>query len=324
MGSLISLIKKRTGILLVIAAAILITFGAVWVMIIFPGMEKLPTDLNEELQYQATVTSLDPETYQVATYDAIATRTCQAVDHSGDTIYIAEDVSFIDSNTGQQIPWLQQSELMAVDRVSRTHVPGSGDMNREGAWMFPLYVEAGHDYPVWVGPTALYAHYIGEEDFQGLNVLVYEISSPDEGIIIPAGTSTPQMQLHDWITVKVEPNSGTAVYYESISTRTAEIPIIDEATGGITYTDMTVYENSMVYTDGTIQQQISDARHYKLQLSWGNNYLPWLVFGLGAVIGLLGAILMVRGKIKGILTKRNLSVSSWKVQPANPKLNPQD
>lgn len=318
------LINKRIGIVLVIVAAALIIFGAVWVTIIFPGMEKLPTDLNEKLQYQATVTSLDTESYQAVTFDAVATRTCQAVDQYGDIIYIAEDVSFIDSNTGQEIPWLKQSELLAVDRISRTHVPGSGDMDREGAWMFPLYVQAGQAYPVWVtgGSTALDAQYVGEEDFRGLNVFVYEITSPGEGFIIPAGTSTPQMRSYEWISVKVEPNSGVAVYYESTSTRTAEMPIIDEVTGDTIYTDVTVYHNSMVYTDATIQEQIDDAIHYKWQLSWGNTYLPWLVFGLGTVVGLLGVILMIRGKIAEILKARKLSVISWKVQPTNPNLNP--
>ncbi|MFC1925684.1 porin PorA family protein [Chloroflexota bacterium] len=318
------LLKKRIGIVLAIVAAALIIFGAVWVTVIFPGMEKLPGDLNEELNYQATVSSLDFDTYQVVTFDAVATRTCQAVENSGDTILIAEDVSFIDSGTGQVMPWLQQSELMAVDRVSRTHVAGSGDMDREGAWMFPLYVKEGQDYPVWISglSSALNARYIGEEDFRGLNVYAYEIGSLEEGFIIPAGTSTPRMRLHEWISVKVEPDSGTAVYYESVSTRTAEIPIIDEATGDVAYTDMTVYANSMVYTDETIQQQISDAKHYKGLLSWGNTYLPWLVFGLGAVMGILGAILIARRKITEMPEARELSILSWRFQPDNPNLNP--
>lgn len=286
-------------------AVALVIFGVVWVTIIFPGMKKVPPDLDQAVQYQGTVTVLDAETYQPVTYDAIVTRRCQAVRCSGDVIYIDEDVSFVDSKTGQEIPSLHESELLAVDRISRTNVPGYGDKNREGLWQFPLDVKAGQNYPVWVtgSPTTLDARYVGEEDFRGLHVLVYEVATPEEGVAVPAGIFTPEMQLYQWIKVKVEPVSGITVYFESTSKRMAKIPVFDDVfpnTGATAFSDMTVYESSLVFTDETIEQQVHDASFYHWALSWGNTYLPWLVFGLGAVMGLLGSILVIGEEVRKI------------------------
>ncbi len=319
--------KRRIGIVLATIAVALITFGVVWVTIIFPGLKKLPADLNQAVQYQGTVTVLDPETYQPVTYDdVILTRRCQAVRSSGDVIYIEEEVSFVDSKTGLEISSLYGSELLAVDRVSRANVPGYGDENREGLWQFPLDVKTGQDYPVWLtgSPTTLDARYVGEKDFRGLHVLVYEIATPDEGVTTPAGIFTPEMQLYRWIKVRVEPASGVTVYMEDTQKRTSKIPVFDDLfpnTGDITFTDMTVFETSLVFTEETIEREVDDASFYRWALSWGNTYLPWLVFGFGVVMGLLGSILVIGVKVKRIPIAKPAKDDLAQVQPTSLRLS---
>jgi len=60
---------------------------------------------------------------------------------------------------------------------------------------------------------------------------------------------------------------------------------------------MTVYEHHLVFTNETVKQAVHDGKFYHWALPWGNTYLPWLVFGLGTIMGLSGSILLVRRKV---------------------------
>jgi hypothetical protein len=65
-------------------------------------------------------------------------------------------------------------------------------------------------------------------------------------------------------------------------------------TGEMTFSDVTMYADSLTFTEGTIAQLVHDARFYHWALPWGSIYLPWLVFGLGAALVVLGLILLTR------------------------------
>lgn len=294
--------KKRAGIALAAVGVALVIFGVVWVTIIFPDLKKVSDDLDKTVQYDGVVTMIDPETYQPLTYNVLVTRTCKAVRCRGDVIYIREDISFVDKGTGQEIALLQESDLLAVDRISRANVPHQGDESREGLWQFPLNVKAGQNYPVSISgsPTALEARYVGQENFMGLNVLIYEVATPEGGIHIPGRWTTPEMWLNRWIRLKVEPRSGTTVHFEDATQRIARIPVFDELfpqTRPIKFTNMTVYEHHLVFTNETVKQAVHDGKFYCWALPWGDTYLPWLVFGLGAIMMLFGSMVLIRRQL---------------------------
>jgi hypothetical protein len=288
--------KKWVAVTLAVIGVALLIFGVVWMTVIFPALNKIPADLKSVTQQQGTAAVFDPDTYQLVTYDVIGTRKYETVRCCGGVIYLEEDISFIDANTGQEIPSLASNILLAVDRVSRANVPGHGDQDREGYWSFPRDVKADQNYPFWItgSPVTLDAKYCGEEDFRGLHVLVFEITTPEEGITVPPGLFTPQMQLYQYIMMKVEPVSGVTVYFESSTTRTAKIPVFDGVTSEATFTDMTMYTDDLVFTEETVAQLVHDARFYHWALPWGNTYLPWLALGLGTALVVLGLILLTR------------------------------
>ncbi|MBM4462910.1 MAG: DUF3068 domain-containing protein [Chloroflexi bacterium] len=157
------------------------------------------------------------------------------------------------------------------------------------------------NYPVCVtgSPTALEARYVGQEVFMGINVLVYEVSTPEGGINTPGRWGNPEMWLNRWIRLKVEPLSGTTVSFEDETQKIARIPVFDKLfpqTRPINFTNMTVYEHHLVFANETVRQAVHDAKFYRWALPWGDTYLPWLVFGLGTIMGLSGLILLVRRK----------------------------
>jgi len=285
--------------ILATVAAALIVFGAVWTAVIFPALNKIPHDLEWTVQYQGNITVLDAETSQPVTYDVVGTRTFTTVRCSGDTIYLREEISFTDASTGQYLPLFAGEALLAVNRVSRANVAGHGDEDREGYWTFPRDVKASGDYALWItgNPATLEARYLGEEDFRGLHVLVYEVATPEEGLTLPASISTPPMQLHQRIVMKVEPVCGTTVYFQERTTRTANIPVLDEmfpSTGAMTFSDVAVGDSTMVFTEETVNQLVHDAKFYHWALPWGETYLSLVVFGLGLALGLLGWVWVSR------------------------------
>jgi len=298
--------KKWVAIIVAVIGVALLIFGAVWMTVIFPALNKIPADLKSVTQQQGTVTVFDPDTYQLVTYDVIATRKYETVRCCGDVIYLEEDITFVDANTGQEIPSLASNILLAVDRVSRTNVPGHGDKDREGYWSFPRDVKADQTYPFWItgSPTPLDAKYCGEEDFRGLHVLAYEIATPEEGITVPAGLFTPVMQLYQYLMMKVEPVSGVTVYFESTTTRTAKIPVFDGVASEPTFTNMTMYTDDLVFTEESVAQLVHDARFYHWALPWGNTYLPWLALGLGVALLMIGSILLTRRAEKAPAVER--------------------
>ncbi len=294
--------RARAGLVLTVVAATLIIFGGIWTAIIFPSLDKVPADLKRSVQYEGTQKVLDPDTRQMVSYNVMVTRRFDAVKSRGDTVYLKEDISFVDVDTGQSIPSLHQTALLAIDRASRTNVPGHGDRNREGYWSFPRDVKADKVYPIWISgnPQTLDARYVGVEDFRGLHVLVYEIATPEGGLTIPTGLFTPETQHYQQITMKVEPVSGVTVYFETTVKRTSKLPVTDElfpSTGDMTFTDMTVSETRMAFTEETVVQLVHDGKFYRWALPWGNTYLPWTVFGLGFVLCIVAWRLVLRREV---------------------------
>lgn len=292
--------KRRSiiGIVLAVIGILLVIFGAVWMTAIFPQISKVPSNLKESTEQQGTVDLFDPGTGQLQHYDITNIRAYTTDKCSGNIIYIWEDITFTDNATGQDIPALHTKTLLAINRVTRANVPGHGDGSRDGYWGFPRDVKTDVVYPFWNtgNPSNLDCIYTGEEDFNGIHVYVFKMSTPDGGLVIPAGIDTPEMKVYQTITQWVEPVSGLTVRVESTTKRTTTIPVQDSLfpnTGPITYTDITLYEDHLTFTDATIEKLSHDAKFYHWVLPFAETTVPWLSIGLGLVL-IIGSALLIR------------------------------
>jgi len=290
--------RRYIGIALAVIGILLVIFGAVWMTAIFPQISKVPANLKQSTEQQGTVELFDPGTGQLQHYDVTNTRNYSADKCSGNIIYIWEDIPFTDVATGQDIPALHTRTLLAIDRVTRANVWGHGDGNRDGYWGFPRNVKRDVVYPFWNtgNPSNLDCIFTGEEDFNGIHVYIFKMSTPDDGLVIPAGIDTPEMKVYQTITQWVEPVSGLTVRFESTTKRTTRIPVPDSLfpnTGPITYTDITLYEDNLEFTDATVEQMSHDAKFYHWVLPFAETTVPWLSIGLGLVL-IIGSALLIR------------------------------
>jgi len=291
--------RKRLGIALCVLGLIFVIFGGVWMTVIFPIISKIPGDLHYIVHTQGMVRVLDSDTLQLVQYEVKGTRDYWVERCSGNTAYIYEDITFVDATNQQDLPSLSTNAIYAVDRTTRKNVPGYGDQDRYGYWTFPLFAQEGKDYPVWLTgyPTTLDAQYMGEEDYMGLHVLIYRCSTPEEGLVVPKGLFTPEMKIHQWLEMKVEPISGTAVYFEGSSRRTTMIPVPDDLfpnTNPAEFVEMTVYDDLLTYAPETVDMLVSDAKYYAWKLPIVRTYVPWSLIGLGLFLSLVGGIVIAR------------------------------
>lgn len=139
--------------------------------------------------------------------------------------------------------------------------------------------------------------YVSEKDFQGLHVYVVEMSTPEGGVTTPGSFDTPAMNIEQKVTMYVEPVTGAGVYMEGLTKRTGLIPVPDPdfpTTAPMTYQEVTFYEDSLTFTQETIDDLVDTAAKAKTQIKMAKDLLPWLSIGLGIVLVVGGLLLMRR------------------------------
>jgi hypothetical protein len=295
--------KRKIGVALCVLGVLLAIFGIIWITVIWPSLARIPADLDQETIQQGTVTLYDAGHDAYVTYDITSSRHYVALKASSSIVYLNETITYTDTATGQGIPSVSASYLNGIDRVTRKHVEGRGDGIGGGYFSFPFSVDKDEIYPWWNegNPENIECKYVDETDFEGLHVYIFKMSTPDGGLTIPAGfllpdlqTYLPAMRIDQTVTLYVEPISGVTVYFESTTKRSGTIPVPDElfpATGSLTYKDVNFYEDSLTFTQGTIDDLVGQAKSAKMQVAFAKNVLPWLSIGGGILLVVVGIFL---------------------------------
>ena len=293
--------KKWIGVIFAAIGAVLLIFGIVWMTVAAPALTKLPCNLRKTVNLTGTVSMLDSDGQPVEYANVLGTRNYWVESCRGDIAYVREDIAFVDVDTQQDIPSLHTNVLFGVDRVTMANVPGHGDEDRAGQWSLPGGLKPGEDFELWITGNSepVLARFVGEEEFHGLRVFVYESSTPEGGMYIPPGLFSPAMRTYQWSVMKVEPVTGTGVFSDGSTKKTSVIPVPDELlpnTGPVQYVETTIYEDRFTFTEETIDELVSEAKHYKKILPIIRTYVPWATIGLGLVLVLLGLALAAKSR----------------------------
>jgi len=281
----VALQRKTWNTVLISLGLVLVILSLVWLYAIFPPLAKLPADHHKVINFEGTYKVMNPETESLDEIPVNVQREQQATEVQDNVLIISQIITTTHAVAGMQLPQFGLTEILGVDRSTRQYVTGYGDMDRSGQFCFPEKVEK-ETYSVWM-PTAgrpLEAGFIGEEDFEGLTVFVFQISEQDLDIGTQQGTGLPQV-LDIVVALKVEPVSGVTVHTESVNT----IKIVP-APG----MKMPVYVSSLTFTDDTIADLVDTARSARSMLLWAKVYGFWLVIGVGIVLTLVGVLRAIR------------------------------
>ena len=267
-----ALLKKWYLLAPAIAGIILVVVGVLWMTAIFPALAKMPADYEREIYFDGNFNVFDLATQQLQEIPIVMVRDHEAVGVEGNALLIKEVVTFTNAQDGTDLSERFGSEEdLAVDRSTRQHVPGLGDMDRDGGFGFPSWVSKEQSYPVWnpKAAAALDAHFVAEEEFRGLKALVFQIDEND--IVAPASEQMPvEGTMDTTITFRVEPVTGITITNDSLTI--VRVPMIGEDP---------VFIGTTSFAEQSIAELVDLAVSIRTKLLWFHTYLPWLLIGLG-------------------------------------------
>ncbi len=277
------LLKKWYLLATAIVGIILVVLGVVWMTAIFPALAKMPADYEREIYFDGNFNVFDLATQQLQEIPIVMVRDHKAIGVEGNALLIKEVVTVTHAQDGTDLSERYGSEDdLAVDRSTRQHVPGLGDMDREGGFGFPAWVSKEQSYPVW-NPKAVAsmdAHFVAEEEFRGLKVLVFQIDEKD--IVAPASEQMPiEGTMDTTIVFRVEPVTGVTITNDSLTT--VRVPMMGEDP---------IFIGTTTFAEETIAELMDLAGSNRTKLLWFRTYLPWLVIGLG-IIALVAVAIVV-------------------------------
>lgn len=277
---------RWSGIILSVIGIVLVIVGIVWMTVIFPGLAQIPTDYERTFYSDGTFSVLNSETQSMDTFPVEQTLAQNAVGTQDGTLLIHQKSTVVDTATGADLSaYYGDESTLAITRKTLKFAPSVDERGRTGYWSPPMGLSQASSFSIYIdsvnGP--LPASYVNSEELQGLKVLVFQVNASD----VPIGPN-PQTQLPMFLSTTVnlaiEPKTGTVVDQNSVTTTSMDM-------GG---TNVPVLVANLGWTNATVTDMVKVAKDALGMLFWFQTMLPWLLIGIGAVLFILGVIILAR------------------------------
>ena len=210
----------------------------------------------------------------------------------GDKLFITEQTSSVDPDSGLDIPGFEPTELkLVVDRVSKEYLPGT-EGGRSGFWGLPFHVDKSRSFSTWVTAAGrpLDAAYLGTEELQGLETYLYGIDVTS----LPLGSDDPATGLPLVVDAKIstwnEPKTGSTVRIEDFDAISALAPSGDKYPRFVA---------DVSHPPETVTRLVDDAKGNRGRIILFGTYMPWAAIGLGVILALAAAAMPLRGLKEG-------------------------
>jgi uncharacterized membrane protein len=275
-----------SGIILSVIGIVLVIVGIVWMTVIFPALAQIPTDYERTYYSDGTFSVLNSETQSMDTFPVEQALAQKAVGTQDGTLLIHEKSTVVNSATGTDLSaYYGDESTLAITRKTLKFAPSIDERGRTGYWAPPMGLSPESSFAIYIDSVnePLPASYVKSEVFQGLKVDVFQISASD----VSLGTN-PQnglaMYSSTTVNLAIEPKTGTPVDQTALVTTSMDM-------GG---TKVPVLVANLGWTDATVTDMVKVAKDAVGMLFWFQTMLPWLLVGIGAVLLILGVILIAR------------------------------
>lgn len=164
--------KKRSVWPLLWPALVLAALAGLLRFWLAPLLTRLPADFTNETRYAAVTRFRDSPTAEWSPSPLIARRMDQTLTTSGNISIIQGDVHW---TTEDGTPTYETTTLYGVERRTRMNLPGYGDTDRTGQFLFPQHVQqTTYEFwdPYYLGPRT--AAFRRVEKVEGLAVYVFD------------------------------------------------------------------------------------------------------------------------------------------------------
>jgi hypothetical protein len=263
-------------IILAAVGALLVIFGAVWMSVIFPALDKLPSDYDQTYSFDGTFSEINPATFELESFPVKQTLAQKAVGTRDGSLLVHEEYTVVNLDTGADISAVYGDvTTVALDQRTLEYQRDIDERARWGQWGPPRPLAEGDSYDLWHPGVRqpLTAQYLRSEDFQGLNVFVFQIEAQDVSIGDEPQYGLP-LVMSSAITQWVEPSSGTVVSNESLTT--TSIALFGEL--------MPVQISELRFDEATTAGLMDTARSASWMLLWFRTLVPWLAIGFGGFL----------------------------------------
>lgn len=258
--------KKRPTLLplLLLVLAGLVRF---WIS---PRVEWLPADYSYETRYSAQVRFRETPDGEWDEFPLLARRVDQVLIVSGEVAIIQGESHW---TTEDGTPTYEPIGLYGVNRLTRLNVPGYGDHERAGQYLFPNHMEK-KTYSFWdpyyVGPRT--ATFDRVDRVEGLPVYVFNYTAVDLDdtagyIFLPDVPERYRTLSNGKGRLWIEPTSGTVVDFED----SGVTAFVDNQSGEHV---ADFYHWTARYTEETRIEQLKKSRGARLRILLLEVWLP--------------------------------------------------
>jgi hypothetical protein len=275
-----------SGIVLSIIGAVLLIVGILWFTVIFPMLAQIPTSYERTYYFDGNFTVLDSASQSMISFPIEQALAQKATGMQDGAMLIHEKSTVVNSATGTDLSaYYGDESTLAIERKTLKFMPAVDERGRTGYWAPPMGLGPGYSFAIWIDSVnePLTATYVKSEEFQGLKVVVFQVSASD----VSLGTN-PQSHLAMFssttVNLTIEPKTGTVVDQDAVVTTSMDM-------GG---NKVPVLVATVGWTDATVSDMVKVAKDGLSMLFWFQAVLPWLLIGIGAVLLIIGVMLMIR------------------------------
>jgi hypothetical protein len=278
--------KLGWGGLLAVIGVVLVILGLVWMTVIFPAMAQISTGYAHTYYSDGTFSVLNSDTQSMDSFPIEQALAQKANGTKDGAMLIHEKSTVVNSATGTDLSaYYGDESTLAIERKTLKFMPAVDERGRTGYWAPPMGLSPASSFAIYIDSVnePLTATCVKSEELQGLKVLVFQVSASD----ISLGTN-PQnglaMYSSTTVSLTIEPKTGTVVDQIAVATTSMDM-------GG---NKVPVLVANVGWTDATIKDLVDVAKDGLGMLFWFQAILPWLLIGIGAVLLIIGAGLMIR------------------------------
>ena len=276
----------RRGIVVCVVGIVLVILGVIWSMVIFPALSKVPTDLDKTLYFDGNFTVPNQATGSMVTFPIEQILQQNGNGTQDGALFVHEKYTVKNAATGDDLSaYYGIEQTLAVDRKTLEIVTNVDEQHRSGYWGPPKGLGKGDTFDLWNpgAHRALKATYVKDDTFRGLKVVIFQIDAKD----ISLGND-PQRQLpmlmDTVINLTIEPKTGVVADEDALTTTSLSM-------GGQKVPVMITYVR---YAERTIVDLVDTANDARGKLLWFETVIPWVLGGVGAILVLIGLMLMTR------------------------------
>ena len=277
---------RPRGTVVCVVGIVLVILGVIWSTVIFPSLSKVPTDLDKTLYFDGNFTVPDQATGSMVTFPIEQILQQNGNGTQDGALFVHEKYTVKNAATGDDISaYYGIEQTLAVDRKTLEIVTNIDEQHRSGYWGPPKGLGEGDTFDLWNPGAyrALKATYVKDDTFRGLKVVIFQIDAKDISLGNDTQTQLPLL-MDTVINLTIEPKTGVVADEDALTTTSLsmggqKVPVV------ITY---------VRYAERTIVDLVDTANDARGKLLLAETVIPWVLGGVGAILVLIGLMLMSR------------------------------